>query len=117
MEKVSLLPPGRLGWWKGLSVEKNCQLAKREGLGNANLIPIEQAMGRGVTQGRVEENWSSRMMLRCGWVSAFTQSASWLLSLIAQMLCHSQDMIWSKNNDDIEHLPTLFGNVLEHHCC
>ena len=68
MEKVSLLPPGRLGWWKGLSVEKNCQLAKREGLGNANLIPIERAMSRGVTQGRVEENWSSRMMLKCGCV-------------------------------------------------
>ena len=41
--------------------EKICQVVKREGLGNANQIPIEQAMSWGVTQARVEEeNWNVR---------------------------------------------------------
>ena len=64
MSSCPILLQGRLGW-KGLSVEKNCQLAKREGLGNANLIPIEQAVTQARVQEQRTENWSSRMMLKC----------------------------------------------------
>ena len=62
---LTLIPSGQAT--QGLSVEKNCPLAKREGLGNANLIPIEQATSCSVTQGRVEEelihNWKLRLRL------------------------------------------------------
>ena len=103
MRKIRLL---RLGL-KGPSVEKNCQLVKREGLSNANQILIEQAMNCGVTQARVQEeliqNWNSR---KC--VSVCIHPIRKLASLTycataLSFLGH----VALKVKDDFEHLPML----------
>ena len=85
---------------------------KREGLGNANQIPIEQAMSWGVTQARVEgrgelesETFPSALQFAPNPQVGLTYCAA-ALSFLGHVAL--------KSKDDIEHLPILCGNVLEH---